>query len=298
MTVQRRLLSVPLILVILVATPLAVSGFWSDRALDDSTVFGRQMQAAWRSGDLQPEFRQMITDATTEQVNSYFQVTGPGQNPLADTAQGYAETMISNNLDSPAFLVQWGVFNAALHKDLATIIKGGTPEVTSVDGSVIAVDISPLVSALLTGPIGQIAQGLLGDELSVQHIDVGYDLEPELASLGRLWSARWWLALAAAAAFGALLLVWRPALHGAAAGLLAGAVGSAGFALWRTAGGGDPPAPEPTALSEAFSAAMVSGWVPALVTASVVLALLAIAAVLVERFRPRSALPVQGDPGI
>ena len=43
---------------------------------------------------------------------------------------------------------------------------------------------------------------------------------------------------------------------------------------------------------------MVSGWVPALVTASVVLALLAIAAVLVERFRPRSALPVQGDPGI
>ena len=152
------------------------------------------MTEALDDPDVLAELEILATDAATQKIYEYFSVTGPGQH-TADTAVAYAQGVLDSSLQSAVFQSGWHAWQSSLHKDLATIARGGTPPVTTVDGSQISVDITPLVRSLLTGPVGFLARSALGDEPMIKSIDAGEDVESQLAWLGRIAGVRWWAVL-------------------------------------------------------------------------------------------------------
>ena len=255
-----KLLRLLLMLAVFISAPLAVSGLWSAHALNNSEGFAEQMQVAWTEDDLQTEFGDTVRTATVDEVYAYFDVTGPGESFLADAAVNYAVATIDRQLSSGEFVKAWTDWHEQLHRDLAAIAKDEDTATLTVDGSIITVDASPLVDALISGPIGALAVGALGDDAFVQQIDAGYDVEADLASLGTLWVNRWWFVLVAAAAIGALLAVWRPRWLGATAGLLAAAAGCTAVGIWRSVADPLPAGVEPSVHGEAIANAFAGDW--------------------------------------
>ncbi len=190
-----RLSRIPALLLAAILGPLAIAGLWAEHALNDSTGFADSMTEALDDPDVLAELEILATDAATQKIYEYFSVTGPGQHTLADTAVAYAQGVLDSSLQSPVFQSGWHAWQSSLHKDLATIARGGTPPVTTVDGSQISVDITPLVRSLLTGPVGFLARSALGDEPMIKSIDAGEDVESQLAWLGRIAAVRWWAVL-------------------------------------------------------------------------------------------------------
>jgi len=267
----RRLALLPFLLLALVSVPLAVSGFWADRALSDSDGYAARMQDAWLTGGFQGEINELVTTAATERVQDFFGANGTGQNFLADLALQVVTDRIDAGLASGDFVKAWTEWHRQLHQDLAATVQGGQPETTAVAGSTLTTDLTPLVSALLSGGIGDVARNALGDEVLVQQIDLGYDLQGQLRSLGDLWSARWWAAAAALVAVAAASWIAVPHLRGTAWALFAGSAGCLAAWVWRLL-----PAPSvdipTTALSRAVTDALVGTWSTWLLIAGLTLA--------------------------
>lgn len=251
---MRRLALVLLGLVLLVAPPLAVSGFWADHALSDHAGYAERMQQQWLQGDVRAEFGAVVTDRAREQIQGSL-----GEGGLADIATGFATSFIASGLGSEAFVGAWGDWHRQLHEDLAAIVKGQSPRTVSVDGTFLTVDIAPLVSSLLTGPIGGLALRVVGQEGLVQRIDTGYDLAGQLESFGRLWSIRWGVALGSVIGLALWTALWRPRLRGAGLGLLLAAAGCAVAGLWRVLAA-PPPGGDFPALTGAINDALLAGW--------------------------------------
>lgn len=283
-----RVLRLLLMLAVFIAAPLAVSGLWSAHALDDSEGFAEQMRTAWTENGLQTEFGETVRTAAVEEVYAYFGVAGADESLLADAAANYAVATIDRQLSSGAFVKAWTDWHEQLHRDLAASAKNEEGSNLTVDGSIITVDASALVDALLSGPIGALAVGALGDDAFVQQIDAGYDVEGDLASLGTLWANRWWFVLAAAAAMGGLLAVWRPRRVASAAGLLAAAAGCAAVGIWRSVADPYPPDVEPSVHGEAIAEAFAGDWTTWLFVVAAVTATAGVGA-LASRRRQRPA---------
>ena len=249
-----------LLVAVLITAPLAVSGLWAQSALNDSEGFAEQMRDRYVADGIYREFGDTVLTATEEQIYDFFSVSGPGEGFLPDTAVTFATNSIQQRLTSGAFIKAWADWHRQLHRDLAAIARGGTGSIVAVDGDILTVDASDLAEALITGPLGTLAAGVVGEQDLTQQIDAGYDVESDLQSLGDLAGNRWWFSLAAIGALAALVLLWRPRMVAAASGLFAAAVGCLALGLWRTladprpSGMGDTL--QGTAISEAFSA----GW--------------------------------------
>ncbi len=279
-----RVLRIVLVAVLAVLGPLAASGFWVDRALDDSTGFARQMTQAWRTDEaLQEEFRANLLATMDDQLSGALESSGSGF--LSGIAEDFATSAIEDQLPTPQFAAAWARWTFALHDDLALIARGGTPRVTAADGSLLTVDVSPLIEALIPGGLAGFALSFLGDDLNVQQFDAEYDIETSLSQLGMLWSLRWWAILAAAGSLAALTVAWRPPLRGVAVGLLAAAAGCLATGIWRSIAGTDPPIPEPTALGSAMSAALIGGWAGWMFGTAALLAVTSGALAVVDRRR-------------
>ncbi len=249
-----------LLIALLVTAPLAVSGLWAERALNDSEGFADQMRQRYIDDGIYREFGETVLAATQEQIYDFFSVSGPDESFLADTAVSLATNSIEQRLTSGAFIKAWADWHAQLHRDLAAIARGDTGSIVAVDGTILTVDASDLAGALLTGPLGTLAAGVLGDEQVTQQIDAGYDVESDLQSLGELAANRWWFALGAVAALAVLILVWRPRMVAAASGLFAAAVGCLALGLWRTLADPRPAGMEQTLQGTAISQAFSAGW--------------------------------------
>lgn len=251
---MRRLVLAVLAAVLLVAAPLAVSGFWADHALDDHAGYAGRMQDAWVRGGVESEFGAVVTGQAREQIQGSI-----GEGGLADLATGLATNVIGSGLGSQQFADAWMLWQQQLHQDLAAIVQGAPPRSVGVEGSILTVDISPLVSALLSGPIGGLALQVLGDDVLVQEIDTGYDLQGQLDSFATLWSSRWWAGAAAAAALAAWTALSRRRLRGAGFGLLLAAAGCLFAAGWQTVAAPAPSGDFP-ALTGAITDALLAGW--------------------------------------
>lgn len=286
-----------LLLAVLVTAPLAVSALWSEHALNDTEGFAEQIRTSYIADGVYREFGDTVLANTEEQVYEYFSVSGPGENFLADTAAELATNTIEQSLTSGSFIKAWTDWHAQLHQDLAAVARGGTGTIVSVDGAILTVDATDLVDALLTGPIGALAAGALGDQAVTQEIDAGYDVESDLESLGALAGNRWWFALAALGAFTAMILVWRPRLVAAAAGLFAAAIGCLAVGLWRTLADPRPATGLPeTAQGAAISEAFTAGWSSWLFAIAAVAAVAGVGLLAHHRRRTREPEPVVVQP--
>jgi hypothetical protein len=179
MSLARRIALVVPLLVALLAAPVAVSAFWAGHALTDSDGYAERMKEAWKTGGVKSEIEDLVTAAATEKVQEYFNVSGSGQNVLADFAQQFLTGQIETGLSSGAFVKAWTDWHRQLHKDLATIVLGGDPELTTVQGSTITTDLTPLVSVLFSGTVGEIVKKALGTDMLVQKIELDYDIEQQ-----------------------------------------------------------------------------------------------------------------------
>lgn len=251
---MRRIALVLLGLVLFVTTPLAISGFWADRALSDHAGYAERMQQAWVQGGVESEFGTVVTDKAREQIQGSL-----GQGGLADIAAGLATNFIDSGLSSEQFVGAWGQWQMQLHEDLAAIVKGESPRSVTVSGTTMTVDIAPLVSSLLSGPIGGLALRMVGEDLLVQRIDTGYDLQSDLEAFGTLWSSRWWAAAVSALALALWIAVSRPRLRGAGFGLLVASGGCLAAGLWRLIAEPTPNGDFP-ALTGAINDALLAGW--------------------------------------
>lgn len=207
------------------AAPLAVYGFWAEHALDNSDAYADEMVQAWGDAAVREEVDAKVVQTTTQKVYDYFEVSGPGQNAAADLALSFATGTIDQTLSSGTFVAAWREWHLQLHQDLALIARGGTPEVTSVEGHTVTVDGQRLVESLFDSFFGRLALQAIDEDALVIQIEAQDDVEAQLHALGWLAAHRWWFA----AAFAALVLGGAASRTGRASGagavLLAGAAG-------------------------------------------------------------------------
>lgn len=276
-----------LLAAILITTPLAVSGQWGQRALTDTDGFAQAMGDAYIQDGIYREFGDTVLAATEEEIYSRFSVSGPGENFLADAALAAVTRSIESQLTSGAFIKAWTDWHAQLHRDLSAIAQGETGEITSVDGSTLTVNATDLATALLSGPLANLAGAAIDEDALTQEIDTGYDLEADLAALGELAADRWVFTLAAIGALIALILLWRPMTTGAAAGLFAGSIGCFAMAAWQLLAEPESTGLEETAQGMAIGAAFGAGLPVWLVSFGTAAALAAMALAVLRRLRSR-----------
>lgn len=277
----RRTALVLALLVAVVATPLAVSGFWVGHAQADADGFVARMQDAWAQGGVRDELTDQVQTAAAARVYEQFGVTGSGQNWLADLAVGFAGGQIEAGLSSEQFRTAWGEYHGALHADLAAVVRGDQPANIEIDGSVVTLGLAPLVSALDFGPLTGQVRGALGGDLLRWELETGTNLEGQLRALGTIWELRWFAALGAFAALVAAVLLNVGRRRGAALGLLAAAAGCLLTWIWRLLPVPAADGVTPTELSTAVGDAVVAGWDRWLLTAWVLLGVTGAALLLV-----------------
>lgn len=277
---MRRIALVLAGLLLFAAAPLAVSGMWTAQALQDHDGYADRMHQVWLHGGVRSEFGAVVTDRTQQQLQASL-----GQGGLASIATGLATSLIESGLSSDRFASAWGQWHRQLHADLAAVVVGDTPRTVVIDGSLMTVDMAPLVSSLLTGPLGGLAIRAVGEDELVQQIDTGYDLQGQLEAFGQLWRSRWWAVFAAVAAAGLWAWLWPAHLRGAGIGLLIAAGGCWSAGLWRSTADPAPDGDFP-AMTTAITDALLGGWSTWLLLAAAVLGGTGAVVVLATRGSP------------
>ena len=282
MIVVRVLLGV----LLAIAAPLAISGFWASSSLPDSDGFADRLADEWERGLIQQEFVITMQASAEEQIRSEV-----GQGFFGDIAVNLVNDSMESAAESPEFAAVWRQWMYDLHQDLVLIARGGQPAGTSVVGNTVTVNIEPLLEVLVSDEL--LALG--GDRLEVPatyEFVTQDDLAGQLRGLDQLEQARW-PALVTAIVVGLLLvLATRPRLMGLGWSMAAITVGSILAAGWLTWGRSDEPPPSPTPLlNEAISAAMTAGWRADLLIAATLSGALAAAALFMTT--RRAAAPAE-----
>ena len=281
------------VLLLVVATPFAISGFWAERALSDPGSYSDRAAQAWQVSVVRAEVADEIGDQVEAEIRRRAGASQGESNILLDTAISLARDRIEAGVGSPEFAEAWRQWQGDLYADLGEIARGGQPPVTRVSGSELTVDIQPLVAALLSGGLpgfaGDFASDIVGDEPIETTIDTESDLAGELASLGLLAASRWWALAGVVALLAAAAATTRPPRRGLAAGLIAAAAGCtvASLLVVLTPGGtSDGSTPH---LADAMTKALTAGWAGWLMLGAVLTAPVGAALLLLPRRRaPRS----------